>query len=278
MALKTIASLLTDRAADASSLNAARTLAEREQAHLDVYCLGIDPTRYETLPSGSAIVVDQGRELAQATANDLARWVTDITQGDGPTTSVESTVTAQLMLERHVARLARYTDLVVSTQPYGPETSPLSAMVLEAVLFGAQASALVVPHGMDALPDFKSITVAWNESEEALSAIKRALPLIKAADKVDIVMVDPPSRSPERSDPGGALSLWLARHGARCEVSVLSKTLPRVGDVLMRFVNDNASDLMVMGAYGHSRFREALIGGPTRDLLEETTCPILMAR
>ena len=66
-------------------------------------------------------------------------------------------------------------------------------------------------------------------------------------------------------------------HGVRAEVSILSRTLPRVSDVILRFVKEHAMDLLVMGAYGHSRFREAILGGATRDILESADLPVLMA-
>lgn len=276
MGIKTITMIVTDPATDANALKAALDLARREEAHLDIHCLGIDPTRYEALPAGSAIVIDQGREDAALKAKELGNWAA-AQVGGAPKVSIDDSVVAQLSLERHVARMARYTDLVICAQPYGEERTPLAAMVYEAALFGAKAPVLIIPDAITELPAFNSVAIAWNESEESMAAIHRAIPIIAQSQKVDIVMVDPPARSAERSDPGGALAMWLARHGAKCEVSVLSKSLPRVGDVLMRFAEDHDVDVMVMGAYGHSRFREALMGGATRDLLEEAKRPILMA-
>ena len=110
-----------------------------------------------------------------------------------------------------------------------------------------------------------------------MTAVRRALPFLKAAEMVDITVVDPPSHGPERSDPGGLLCQMLVRHGVRAEVSVLAKTLPRVSDVLARHVRDRDADLLVMGAYGHSRFREAILGGATRNMLEQAEVPVLMA-
>lgn len=87
-------------------------------------------------------------------------------------------------------------------------------------------------------------------------------------------MINPPSHSPERSDLGGVMS---ARHGVKADVSILAKTMPHVAEVINRHAQDHAIDLIVMGAYGHSRFREAMIGGATSDMLETARVPILMA-
>jgi len=93
-----------------------------------------------------------------------------------------------------------------------------------------------------------------------------------------VAIVNPPPHSPERSDPGGMLTQMLARHGVRAEVAVLAQTLPRVSDVLARHMADCDASLLVMGAYGHSRLREAILGGVTRRMLEHATLPVLMAR
>ena len=71
--------------------------------------------------------------------------------------------------------------------------------------------------------------------------------------------------------------MMLSRHGIRAEVSILARTMPRVSDVMMRFATEHGCDLIVMGAYGHSRFRESILGGATRDLLERTEVPLLMS-
>lgn len=275
MAIKTLTSIVTDNATDGPALAALQALAPRFGAAVNLHCLGIDATRYETLPTGSAAMIDIGQDEAVARSEELTAWAQS-QMPSAPGVQIEPSVTAQLLLERHVARVARYTDLVVASQPYRTDCSALSPMVIEAALFGANRPVMIVPDAP--LRPFNRVLVAWNESDEALRAIQHALPILSAAEHVDVVMIDPPARSNERSDPGGALSLWLARHGAHCEVSVLSKTLPRIADVLMRFASDRQSDLIVMGAYGHSRFREALLGGPTRDLLEEADQPVFMAR
>lgn len=275
MSYRSITTVLSDFAADAAALGAARDLANALTAHLDVHCLGIDPTRYEALPAGSAIVLDEGRASAAEQAQELADKAQAMFSPQDARVSIEKTVLAQLALDRHVARAGRYADLAVVGRPYADDTPPVNAIIFEALLFGARAPVIMCP--TQNMPSFRSVAVAWNETDESLSAIRKAMPLLMTADHVDVVMIDPPSRSPERSDPGGAVALMLSRHGVKCEVSVLSKTLPRVSDVLLRFTKDRQSDLLVMGAYGHSRFREALIGGATRDILEEAELPVFMA-
>ena len=119
--------------------------------------------------------------------------------------------------------------------------------------------------------------LAWSESIAALAAVRASLPFLTKADVVDIAIIDPPAHAADRSDPGGALAEMLSRHGVRGDVSVLAKTMPRISDVLCRHCEDKDADMLVMGAYGHSRFREAILGGATRNMLEVSEVPILMA-
>ena len=110
-----------------------------------------------------------------------------------------------------------------------------------------------------------------------MRAIRLALPFLREADTARIVVIDLPQHGPDRSDPGGLLSQMLSRHGVRCEIDVLSKTMTRVSDILNRHAADTDADMLVMGAYGHSRFREAILGGATRNMLEQATVPVFMA-
>ena len=279
MAYKTISVIVTDKMADEPALRAAFDLSQRYDGHLNIYCVGVDPTRYEALPAGSAaIVLETGGAEARARADDLVTWVGRTLPLDTARVSVESVVVPHLGLDAGIARHARYSDLVVCTKPYGRPAGPLQVTVLEAALFGSAAPVLVVGQDMEGAGRVPSrIMLAWDESSESLVAVRHALPFLMAAERVDVVMVDPPGHSPERSDPGGRISLMLARHGVHAEVSILSRTLPRVADCLSRFVREHGIEMVVMGGYGHSRFREAVLGGATRDMLQEATVPLLMA-
>lgn len=278
MAYKTIAVTISDSTIDGPALAFAAAMALREDAHLDVVCIGIDPVRYADLPSGGVAITEGGQNEARAQAAALADWSRGSLPHDLERTSLLSEVVSQIGLDMNVARLIRYSDLVVASKPYGTGRSATSVAVLDAAIFGTGAPVLIAPSAEASGPlSLKRIMVAWNESDQAFSALRKALPLLQAAEQVDVVLVDPPAHSAERSDPGGAVSLFLARHGVATQVSVLARTLPHIAGNLLRFAHENGSDAIVMGAYGHSRFREALLGGPTRDMLEGLDLPVLMA-
>lgn len=279
MAYKTLSVIVTDVVADAPALAAAAQIAVREEAHLDVHCLGIDPARYEAMPVGAAaVILESGAAEARQRADELVTWAEEQLKAYDVTAVVLPSVVTTLGLDNTVARLAQYADLVVAAKPYGADATQLQVMTMEAALFGTGAPVLIVPNAeLDFSKSFDHALIAWNESEESLEAVRKALPALRQASRADIVMVDPPSHSPERSDPGGNICMMLARHGIKSEVAIVSKTLPRVSEVLLRYAREHDCDLMVMGAYGHSRFREAVLGGATREMLEATEIAVLMA-
>tara|TARA_B110000503_G_scaffold141669_1_gene235875 strand:- start:257 stop:1102 length:846 start_codon:yes stop_codon:yes gene_type:complete len=280
MAYKTLTLVVTNKDADGAALAAAQGLARHHDAHLDVFCVGVDPARYEPLPAGSAaIVMETGAAEARAHAQDMANWVEGELRNSGLAYAVQASVVPNLGLDAMIARLTRYSDLAIAAQPYGQGAGHMQVSALEASLFGTGVPILVIPPTSKAnyAAPFERVVIAWNESNEAFAAIRKAVPILAAADRVDVVLVDPPSHSPERSDPGGAICLLLARHGVRAEVSILSRTLPRVSEVIARFAQDRSADLIVMGAYGHSRMREAILGGATRDMLEAAELPLFIA-
>jgi nucleotide-binding universal stress UspA family protein len=271
--------VVTDESRDARALDAAAALALREDAHLDVVALGVEPVPLEALPMASAqILIETGRTEAMAQAGRLADWARGALP-QGLRAAVEPVSAQSLGLSAVAGRGARHADLALSGRPYGPGTGPLQSIVAEALLFGALAPVLFVPDaGCDVSRPWGRVCVAWNDSDEALRAVRGALPILQAAEQVDVAIVDPPLRAPDRADPGGALSLWLARHGVRTEVAVLARTEARVADVLMRFCRERGCEALVMGAYGQSRLREAILGGATRDMLSELPIPVVMAR
>lgn len=279
MGYKTISLIATDTATDGPALRAALGIAAREEAALEIYCVGIDPAHYDALSVGAvAVTVEAAINEARARAARVAAWVRDNIPAGTTRVSVQEVVSPQLGLDFTVSRVARYSDLVVATQPYGPGRDTTQVTLVEAALFATGAPVLVVPEAeVDWSRPFGRVLVAWNESDVSFAAIRAAMPILKAAETVDIIMVDPPSHSPERSDPGGSVSLMLARHGVKTEVSILARTLPRVSEIILRFARDHGAEAVVMGAYGHSRFREAILGGATREMLEGAHVPLLMA-
>ncbi|MEE9387054.1 MAG: universal stress protein [Paracoccaceae bacterium] len=278
MAFMAITTVITNLERDWDALHAAVDFTQRNNAHLEVLCLGIDRTQPGYYYAGATTVAlqsnlqeakksagIQGIHAKSFLETSLISWTT-------------RSVCAQLPgLAQFLAHRMRFCDLAVLPQPYGAGRHHESSVIIEAALFDAKIPVLVVPDSCKFTEPPKRIVVAWNESQEALTAIRLSLPLLKTAEIVNIAMVAPPPHALDRSDPGGALAQLLTRHGVMTEVSILAKTLPRVSDVIARHATDQNADLLVMGAYGHSRLRESILGGATRNTLEMAKLPVFMA-
>lgn len=278
MAYKSLLTVLTDTRIAKAPLDQMIALAGALDSHAEALCLGVDRTQTGYYYAGAnALVLQETLERAHSEAAEVLTHAEDRLRKSGVRWSTDSGVAQLADLGRHVAHRARFADLVIAPRPYGENRGAEVEAVVEAALFEGHAPVLVVPEGATPVTRPGKVIVAWNESVEALAAIRRALPMLVSADIAHIVVIDPPAHGPERSDPGGMLSQMLARHGVKCEIDVLSKSLNRVSDILNRHVEDTAADLVVMGAYGHSRFREAILGGATRNMLEKATVPVLMA-
>lgn len=278
MAYKTILTIITDADLATSAIESAITLCDREDAHLEVLCLGVDRTQTGYYYAGTnAMIQQETLERAQKDATDIETAVKHRLAPEGIKWSCEAAVAQIAGLSHLVAQRARFSDLVVMPKPYGENRGVENEAAVEAAMFDGKAPLLIMPDDANSGDIGKRVVVAWNQSSEALVAIRAALPVLKAAESVNIAIIDPPQHGPDRSDPGGALSQFLSRHGIRAEISVLAKTMPRVSDVLCRHVQDIKGDMIVMGAYGHSRFREAILGGATRNMLENTDVAVLMA-
>ncbi|EAS51130.1 conserved hypothetical protein [Aurantimonas manganoxydans SI85-9A1] len=174
-------------------------------------------------------------------------------------------------------RLAGTTDLFVLVQQSGKHA--LSGQVVEAILFNARAATLVVPPKPKrsfAAPE--TVVVGWRDSPECAHAVAAALPFLKQAKLVVLASVVEDGATEQRHlEPMADMARHLDRHG----VTVETRELPNwrhPADALMKEAETLAADLIVVGAYGHSRLREMLLGGVTRELLSRCDVPLLLSR
>lgn len=181
---------------------------------------------------------------------------------------------------------ARYADLVVvgQTDHEHPTPSVMSDFP-EDVLLNSGRPVLVVPYAGEFRSVGKRVLISWDASREATRAVTNALPLLKRADLVQVVVFNPEKHPGIHGEqPGADIALFLARHGIKVEVSIHTTELDRVhktkldlGNALLSLATDMGSDLLVMGGYGHSRFRETVLGGVTHTILETMTLPVLIS-
>lgn len=177
-----------------------------------------------------------------------------------------------------VSMQARYADVVVISQSAPGASLPhLRADFPEYVLLNCARPVLVVPAAGLQGPFGKRIAVAWNGSANAVRAITSAIPLMRSAEQVNLVVFNSDTEEDIHGKvPGADMALYLARHGVRVEVTA-TDTDEDAGEALLAYAADNSIDLIVMGAYGRSRFREILLGGATRTVLRASPLPLWMA-
>lgn len=173
---------------------------------------------------------------------------------------------------------ARYSDLVVIGQidPDQTSTAILSDFP-EYVLLNSVRPVLIIPYAGHFENVGKRILIAWDGSKEATRAVTNAIPLLKRAEIAHVVIFNNDDKTDIHGDqPGADIALYLARHGVRVEVSVEASNID-IGNSLLSLACDMHVDLIVMGGYGHSRFRETILGGATRTMMQTMTVPVLMS-
>lgn len=180
--------------------------------------------------------------------------------------------------DERIGRRARYADITV----IGPELlagETLKNKVIEGVLFSSAKPLLIVPPGTRPTLRPKRVLVAWDARLESSRAVRESLEMLIGADQVHLAMVDPVEDEYHHGqEPGADAAAYLARHGVKVTVDRLPSSNHSVSDVLRQHAVDTAADLMVMGAYGHSRLRERIFGGVTQSMLEDQSLPVFLAR
>lgn len=186
----------------------------------------------------------------------------------------ESKLDALEAMEIH----ARYADLVVIGQPDPDSPGGVHRSFAQNLPIAAGRPVLVVPYTFERQPIGKRVLVAWNASREAARAVTDSLPILERASMVHVVAFRPEiGREGHGDEPGADIAHYLARHGVKVQASRQDAPDVDVGNLLLSRAADLSVDLIVMGAWGHSRLSEMVLGGVTRTLLESMTVPVLMA-
>ena len=173
---------------------------------------------------------------------------------------------------------ARYADLVVIGQNDPEEASPVVMPDFpQYVVLHCARPVLLVPHAGRFDTIGKRVLVAWDASMEATRAITDAVPLLRRAHTVNVVVFNAGVRQQLQSPrPGADIAQYLARHDIQVEV-LRRRTDQNIGDALLALVRELGADLLVMGGYGHTRFRHIVLGRVTETILSSMTIPVLMS-
>ncbi len=176
-----------------------------------------------------------------------------------------------------VIQMARPRDLVIAAQPSAHEEPDEEADFADRLVMETGRPVLFVPRAGQRETKFDHIVVGWNDTREATRALHDALPLLRRAKRVEIVWVDPPERREGEHDPLADMVEALKRHKVPAEARPLESAGRAPGEALLAHAGEADADLLVAGAWGHSRLREYVFGGATQRLLAEMNMPVLMA-
>lgn len=270
-------SILTYCDADDESgdrLEAAIAVARELEGHLTTVAFGYDPDiAAYPYAYGAMTGIEELYARAVESARERGAAADARLQRAGILGDVVTEVCTYAAMAMTFGQRARFADLVVLGRIYGEGADESAASALEGALFDGDSAVLACPAGTSGL-DLGTVIVAWNESREALRAVRRALPLLRKAGEVEILMIGEPSGD---ADPAQPLATMLARHGAKVDVFIHPDSGLSVADKLRQRIVERGAGLVVMGAYGHSRFREYVLGGVTREILTEVPVPVLLA-
>lgn len=232
------------------------------------------------LPSLETLALPDSGVAAVSLANSFAelREATDSTGDNFRATVRRHALEADWHAEAGVAarcftRRSRAADLVILGQDDPDHPGELTAP--EDVILACGRPVLMVPYAGRFDDAGRNVLIAWNGSREAARALHEATPLMATADAVTLLAAKP--KEPEAEDVTPEVVRHLARHGLNPRTEKTDARDAGVADEILSRAADFGIDLIVMGAYGHSRFRESIMGGATRAMLRRMTVPVLMA-
>ncbi len=265
-------------------LAAAADLAIRHAAHLTaLYVTRLpSPAMFYGDPSGfvDARLVDEMMGKMRENANKDARPVEERFRERLRRDGIEGEWRMAEGWAAEVVTLhARYADLTVVGQPDPKDTSFTTArQVPIAALLSSGRPILALPYAGQFPTIGQTVLIGWKSSREAARAVNDAVPLLRYAQKVTVLAINPDRGiGGDGGVPAADIALHLARHGVTAEAAHTVATDVPDGDVLLNYADDIGADLIVAGGYGHSRMREFAFGGVTRTLLATMTVPVFLS-
>ena len=280
MSYKTILVHLNDERRVGQVIDAAARIAEENEAHLiglyvvpSIIVGSISGIGARLAQSGRTAFKDEARRIetifhgAMKGRAAIGEWRLLEPPRDHPGT-------AEAFIEQ-----ARSCDLVVASQTDPDWEYSLLLDFPERIALESGRPTLIVPHAGRFPRVGSRALVAWNGKREATRAVFDSLPLLERAEAVKVLWVNPAKAASGAMGrtAGEDLAAALARHGVKCELSSSITTGIEVSDDLLSRLSDFGADLLVMGCYGHSRLREFVMGGATREILRHMTVPVLMS-
>ncbi|MFY0691065.1 MAG: universal stress protein [Paracoccaceae bacterium] len=253
-------------------------------AHLAVLVVGQAPLyplyAYGATPYSPAVVSDEWQEMfhtERAKLETRAQEIEALLARENVSGDVSTVCREPALIPDAVARRALLCDVAIVTDDLRSEGEAFRQSV-HAVLFEAPVGLMLNGAQNPGLLQPDTVLVAWNTSRPAASAVHRSLPLLKRAKAVTVACFDPDMREyTDGENPGSDVAKWLTHHGCAVTVQQYPSGGKEIGACILERARESGAELVVMGAYGHSRLREAVFGGTTQTMFAQTGCPVFMA-
>lgn len=224
------------------------------------------------------VAVQALQDMAHAETVEIERIVRKKAELEGVSFEWRSFTSAAGYGSAPLIESARSSDLLIASQadPAKPSDSHVD---VDNFLLDSGRPVLMIPYTIRKPKPIKRVLVAWNGSKEAARATFDALPILKAADEVEVFSVDPVDNALQSAAVAGAeIAATLARHGVKATLATAISQHKHAATVIENRLSDSSIDLLVMGAYTHSRLWQMIFGGTTKTLLQSMTALTLLSR
>jgi nucleotide-binding universal stress UspA family protein len=276
--IKDIVLHLSTRTPRDATIDYAVSVAGAFEAHLTGIGFALEPFVPPTMGLGDvglADWIDEERAQAQAAVEAAIARFEKASRRNGIAFASRSLESGFAGAGERFGEIATRFDLSIARQAE-PGKAPLEELVIEGALFESGRPVLAVPYIQKSAVTLDHVLVCWNGSPNAARAVGDAMPFLCRAKSVEVLIVlGEAGRSDEIQ--GADIGEHLARHGLKVEVERLTAITGDVADTILSHAADVSADFLVMGGYGHSRLREFVLGGVTRDILRTMTLPVLMS-
>jgi len=283
MPFKTIMVLLNDSSRTEQLLDAASALARQFDAHLvGLYILPTAKIYADVGLVATPMVFEGYRDLFKSKLAEVRKKFEARAKQDGLKAEWRTVNSIFPEIAESAIAHSRSAELVVTSQiDYGPDGSIEQDFVVRLVMESGRP-VLIIPRKGNFAPRGEGIAekaiVGINGTKESTRAMFDALPLLRLVKETRLVWVDPYKESEAAGlVPGAEEAAVLARHGIKAVAEPMMTDGYNAGEALLMRASDLGADLLVMGAYAHSRMREFVFGGATRHVLEHMTIPVLMS-
>ena len=279
MAFKTILLNLNETRRNPALFEQAAHLARMSSGHIaGVYVIPAVQLYPSTAIEAMPVIFEAQREFFQRQRETVKSAFAAGLRQHAVNGDLEVVDSPSPLISDTVIEYGRASDLLVLSQTDGEAREGVELDFVDRVVMAAGRPVLILPLKSQAVDAFGTVIVAWNGRREAARAAFDSLPLLHQAKEVRVIWIDPQQ---DENRPTGLAGRDLAQALTRHGVNAVAESMPgngrEAGEALLTKIFDTGANLLVMGAYGHARLREFILGGATREVLKNMACPVLFS-